>query len=132
MPTFNLHWYSFLLILGLEGLQPPEVTGLYFEYTARTASFKLDCVTTKRPPTVVSWSKDGSNITSSGLVYETTQWLANATSATYHNLLYVSGPQTGEYNCMSANMNGTTPHGSRSIWIIGKSLSVLVLCVIQL
>ncbi len=100
-----------------EDLKPPEVSALLIDYISETATLEFNCVTTAGPPTAITWRVNGSNLTSAHIEYRRTQWLVNGSSATYHNLLYVHGQQTGEYSCLATNVVGNS---IRSIWIIGK------------
>lgn len=73
------------------------------------------------PATAVTWSKDGTQL-SSGSVYEMVQILRNGASATYDNLLVVMGaPSTllGVYSCTVMNEIGAS---TMSLTISGESL----------
>ena len=88
-------------------------------------NFALNCTSTGSPATTVTWRRDGM-VLSSGGQYEMTQTLLNGATATYVNILVVSGTPSsllGVYSCDIWNGIRTV---TMNITINGKCL----VCVI--
>ena len=82
-------------------------------------NFSLNCTSTGSPATTVTWRRDGM-VLSRGGQYEMTQILLNGATATYVNILVVSGTPSslrGVYSCDIWNGIGTA---TMNITINGK------------
>ena len=77
---------------------PPIIISLAFEEDCT-----LTCVSTGSPPTVVSWMKDGENITIDGHHFSLSQTITDRANSTYNNILTVRegvpGGVAGVYTC---------------------------------
>ncbi len=74
-----------------------------------STSFTVNCTSTGSPATSVLWTKDGQLISAEEGVYDETQVLFDATTATYFNLLTVyAEPEDilGQYTCSVNNSIG--------------------------
>ena len=75
-----------------------------------TSSFTINCTSMGSPPSAVSWTKDGVQLSSSA-VYSMEQRMQHGPTATYVNLLSVNtGPYgvLGTYICNVSNILGST------------------------
>ena len=85
----------------------PTIISLTYEEENCT----LTCVSTGSPPTVVSWMKDGENITIDGHHFSLSQTITDRVSSTYNNTLTVgegvTGGVAGVYNCAVSNVLGS-------------------------
>ena len=84
-------------------------------------NFTLNCTSVGSPATTVTWSRDGT-VLARGEQYEMIQMLQDGTTATYENILVVTGiPSTllGVYSCSIWNDIGTA---TRNITISGEFL----------
>ena len=87
--------------------------------TGHSPNFTLNCTSTGSPATTVIWRKD-EMVLSNGGQYEMTQTLQDGVTATYKNILAVSGTPSallGVYSCSILNEIGTA---TRNITINGK------------
>ena len=67
----------------------------------------LTCTSTGGPPTTVTWRKNGVLVDNS--IYEQSQRLVDAESATYHNILFNDDVANfvGAFTCEVSNVRGT-------------------------
>ena len=81
----------------------PFITSLLFDRN----STSLTCTSVGGPPTTVSWSKNGQPINET--IYEQSQWLVNAETATYRNILFNANIAEfmGSFTCVVSNIRGT-------------------------
>ena len=102
----------------LHPIAPVSVTSLQ-RTVGYSPNFSLNCTSTGSPATIVTWRRDGM-VLSSGGQYEMTQMLLNGATATYVNILVVSGTPSsllGVYSCDIWNGIGTV---TVNITISGK------------
>ena len=108
-----------LFLLGFG--QPFVNSSITFNLTSAVPpSFTLGCISTSGPPTVVTWTRDGSPIDSNHVV---TQTLVNPVSATYYNNLTVNGIFPGLYRCTVTSIKPVIGEGlsaSQEVTIDGK------------
>ena len=108
-----------LFLLGFG--QPFVNSSITFNLTSAVPpSFTLGCISTSGPPTVVTWTRDGSPIDSNHVV---TQTLVNPVSATYYNNLTVNGILPGLYRCTVTSIKpviGERLSASQEVTIYGK------------
>ena len=101
--THCVHLFSVFL--------PQTVTPTISSLTYQEENCTLTCVSTGSPPTVVSWMKDGENITIDGHHFSLSQTITDRLSSTYSNTLTVregvTGGVTGIYNCRVSNVLGS-------------------------
>lgn len=79
----------------------PRVSSLQL-VTDNGAALALNCSSTGSPATNVIWRKDGASLPNN-TIYTTTKVLTNGVTATYDNLLYISGTPSelvGLYSCI--------------------------------
>ena len=80
------------------------IAGLYvsLNYTQTDLTLILNCTTTGLPPTTVTWSKDGVEI-SSGNDYEFSQRVIDVNNTVYESLMIIDGESVcdmqGLYQC---------------------------------
>ena len=81
----------------------PSITSVQFDRNSTT----LTCTSTGGPPTTVTWKKNGVLVSSS--LYEQSQRLLDAESATYENILYNNDVANfvGSFTCEIRNVRGT-------------------------
>ena len=88
---------------------PPIIMSLTFE----EGNCTLTCISTGSPPTVVSWMKDGENITIDGHHFSLSQTITDRVNSTYNNILTVRervpGGVAGVYTCQVSNVLGFNP-----------------------
>ena len=93
----------------------PTISSLTYQEEIRT----LTCVSTGSPPTVVSWMKDGENITIDGADFSLSQTVTDRVSSTYNNTLIVgegvTGGVAGIYNCTVSNVLGSNSGGITAV-----------------
>ena len=89
--------------------------------------FTLTCVTTGGPATTVAWTQDGTAL-SYGANHIVTQTVTEQSTATYSNVLTVTGREPGNYMCSVTNDRGNV--SSQILTVEGK-ISVLFCCCIQ-
>ena len=105
---------------------PPTIISLTYEEENCT----LICVSTGSPPTVVSWMKDGENITIDRHHFSLSQTITDRASSTYNNILTVGEGVTegvaGVYNCTVSNVLGSDSTGITAVgeWNIRASVNV--------
>ena len=61
-------------------------------------AFVLTCTSTNRPPTYITWTRGGTQL-SDDSIHSLSQSLVASESATYHNTLTVMGGLPGQYGC---------------------------------
>ena len=90
-----------LIILIVPG--SPSITSLLFDRNSTT----LTCTSTGGPPTTVTWRKDGQPINET--LYEQSQRLVNAETATYENILSsnIIANFVGSFTCEVSNDRAT-------------------------
>ena len=81
----------------------PSITSLRFDRNSTT----LTCTSTGGPPTTVSWRKDGVPVDLS--LYEQSQQLVDAESATYQSILFNDNVTNfvGTFTCEVSNVRET-------------------------
>ena len=92
--------------------------------TGHSPNFTLNCTSMGSPATTVIWRKD-EMVLSSGGQYEMIQTLQDGVTATYNNILVVSGTPSallGVYSCSILNEIGTA---TRNITINGECSAYL-------
>ena len=102
----------------IKSVAPVSVVSLQ-RTTRHSPNFTLNCTSTGSPATTVIWRKD-EMVLSSGGQYEMIQTLQDGVTATYNNILVVSGTPSallGVYSCSILNEIGTA---TRNITINGK------------
>ena len=80
--------------------------------------FTLTCVSTGGPATTVTWTRDGA-IVSNDANYVFTKTVTNQLTATYSNVLRVTGGEPGCYTCSVANVR-TAPPATASLNVAGE------------
>ena len=79
--------------------ESPLIVSLNFILTSvDDPSFVLTCTSTNRPPTYITWTNNGTEL-SDDSVHSLSQLLVASESATYHNTLTVMGRLPGQYGC---------------------------------
>ena len=83
----------------------PSITSLLFDSNSTT----LTCTSTGGPPTTVSWRKNGVTVDLS--IYEQSQRLVDAESATYQSVLFndIVTNFVGTFTCEISNVRVTVP-----------------------
>ena len=81
--------------------------------------YTLTCVSTGGPATNVNWTRDGAAATG-----VTSQSVVDQAASTYHNILTVTGRQSGLYTCSVSNDRSAQP-ANASLSVFGESCSVL-------
>ena len=110
--------------LLLSGFGQPFVnSSITFNLTSAVPpSFTLGCISTSGPPTVVTWTRDGSPLPmDSNQVLTPT--LVNSVRATYYNNLTVNGILPGLYRCTVTSIKpviGERLSASQEVNIDGK------------
>ena len=78
---------------------PPVIVSLTFGLTSvDDPTFVLTCTSTNRPPTYITWTNNGTEL-SDDSIHSLSQSLVASESATYHNTLTVMGRLPGLYGC---------------------------------
>ena len=97
-----------------------EITGpLQFHLqTADLPVFTLTCVSTGGPATTVTWTRDGA-ILSNDANHVFTKTVTHQLTATYSNVLTVTGREPGSYQCSVANVR-TAPPATTSLTVAGE------------
>ena len=86
--------------------------------TAEPPVFTLTCVSTGGPATTVTWTRDGAAV-SNDANYVFTKTVTNQVTATYSNVLIVTGREPGSYQCSVANVR-TAPPATASLTVAGE------------
>ena len=86
---------------------------------AATPMFTLTCTSTSGPATEVIWTRDGSP--ASGTILQT---VTDQETATYNNILTVTGRLTGIYMC-SVNNVRTTTAPTQTLTVTGECFAIL-------
>ena len=76
--------------------------------TADPPVFTLTCVSTGGPATTVTWIRDGATV-SYNASHVFTKTVTNQLTATYSNVLTVTGRESGNYTCSVANVRTAPP-----------------------
>ncbi len=100
----------------------PVVTSL--RRTPSSSQFTLICSSTTSPATTVVWTKDGTNLTADGTLYQSSQVVTDRSSSTYDNILTSTEIIEGNYTCTVSNLFGSS---SRSVEIKGTLESIVLL-----
>ena len=99
----------------------PEVSSLQLGVSSNSP-LALNCSSTGSPASTVVWTKDGSTLPNY-LVHATTQILRDGTTASYDNLLEVSGSYSaiiGVYSCIIHDTLGRNSEPA-SLQVNGKT-----------
>ena len=86
---------------------PPTIMGLTFDPITMT----LTCISTGSPATIVTWIREGEELTTNGTVYTATQAVTNRRESTYENVLTIAtidATTVGTYSCSVENTLGTS------------------------
>ena len=86
--------------------------------TADPPVFTLTCVSTGGPATTVTWTRDGA-ILSNDANHVFTKTVTHQLTATYSNVLTVTGREPGSYTCSVANAR-TAPPATASLTVAGE------------
>ena len=86
--------------------------------TADPPVFTLTCVSTGGPATTVTWTRDGAAV-SYDANYVFTKTVTDQVTATYSNVLTVTGREPGSYTCSVANIR-TAPPATTSLTVAGE------------
>ena len=97
---FNIHFHNFIPSCTLGS---PSITSVVFNRSSTT----LTCTSTGGSPTTVTWKKNGAPVNKS--LYEQSQRLVDAESATYENVLFNDNVANfvGAFTCEVSNVRGT-------------------------
>ena len=83
------------------------ITDLIYNSTSSMAS--LTCISSGGPVDSVTWMRNGATITAKSSIFTQSQIIANATSATYHNILISSNSSNfmmGNFTCVIRDAEG--------------------------
>ena len=100
-----------------------EITGP-FQFSLQTTPpadppvFTLTCVSTGGPATTVNWTRDGAAVPYDAN-HVLTQTVTYQHTATYSNVLTVTGRLPGNYTCSVANVR-TAPPATASLTVAGE------------
>ena len=100
-PVCTIRCYYIILLNPLSAVlqESPRIVSLNFILTSvDDPTFILTCTSTKRPPTYISWTRDGTEL-SDDSIHSLSQSLINRQLATYVNTLTVTGRLPGHYEC---------------------------------
>ena len=144
MLVLYVHTLCFLIITltitPLAVLQElPQIVSLTFVRTSvddPAPTFILTCTSTNRPPTYITWTRDGTQLSNDN-IHSLSQSLINRELATYVNTLTVTGRLPGQYRChvttegwesqqnftQSARKN-ITVMGQCNVWVIMPSMNI--------
>ena len=109
--------------------ESPVIVSLNFIPTSvDDPTFVLTCTSTNRPPTYITWTRDGTEL-SDDSIHSMSQSLINRELATYVNTLTVTGRLTGQYGCHVTtegweSQQNFTQSASKNIIVIGMSVLV--------
>ena len=115
--------FTTVYVFCTHSVAPVSVVSLQ-RTTGHSPNFTLNCTSTGSPATTVIWRKD-ETVLSSGGQYEMIQTLQDGVTATYENILVVSGTPSallGVYSCSILNEIGTA---TRNITINGECSAYL-------
>ena len=87
--------------------------------TADPPVFTLNCVSTGGPATTVTWTQDGA-ILSNDANHAFTKTVTDQLTATYSNVLTVTGREPGSYTCSVANARTAPPLESAPLTVAGE------------
>ena len=102
-----LHLTSFLAFILYSDYNPlsavlqesPVIVSLNFILTSvDDPTFVLTCTSTNRPPTYITWTRDGTELSDDN-IHSLSQSLTDREAATYINTLTVMGRLPGYYKC---------------------------------
>ena len=94
------------------------VFSLVSALTADPPVFTLTCVSTRGPATTVTWTRDGAAV-SNDTNHVFTKTVTDQLTATYSNVLTVTGREPGNYTCSVANAR-TAPPATASLTVAGE------------
>ena len=80
--------------------------------------FNLTCVSTGGPATTVTWTRDGAAVYYD-VNHVLTQTVTDELTATYSNVLTVTGREPGNYTCSVTN-NRTAQPATASLTVAGE------------
>ena len=109
--------------------ESPVIVSLNFILTSvDEPAFVLSCTSTNRPPTYITWTRDGTEL-SDDSIHSLSQSLINRELATYVNTLTVTGRLPGRYECQVItegweSQQNFTQSASKNITVIGMSVLV--------
>ena len=106
LPTLFL--VKHFLFTGVVEINIPLQFSLQTAPTADPPVFTLTCVSTGGPATTVTWTRDGAAV-SYDANHVFTKTVANQLTATYSNVLTVTGREPGSYTCSVANVRTAPP-----------------------
>ena len=91
-------------------------------------TFILTCTSTNRPPTYITWTRDGTEL-SDDSIHSLSQSLINKQLVTYVNTLTVTGRLPGQYVCHVTtegweSQQNFTQSARKNITVIGMSVLV--------
>ena len=115
-----IHW-----LLPAVLYESPQIVLLNFGLTSvDDPTFFLTCTSTNRPPTYITWTRDGTEL-SVDSIHSMSQSLINSELATYANTLTVTGKLPGQYGCQVTtegweNQQNFTQSASKNITVIGQ------------
>ena len=110
----------------LFSIAPPAVAPPF--HVPSSSQFILTCLSSGSPATIVTWARDGTQVSPDGSTILQTQVITNRATATYENILTLSLQPTdlvGSYSCRVDNTLGTSGF-SEALTIYGKGLSVCI------
>lgn len=96
-----------MLVVHFHGGSLERITDVQFAVVSESpVQFALTCTSSGGPATTVTWTRDGTVITHDSN-HVLTQTVLNARTAVYDNVLTVTGPESGSYQCIVSNTRGT-------------------------
>ena len=101
---------------------PPSVTSLSVVESSNNSVFTLNCVSNDSPATIVTWTKDGEEVTADSATYQT---MRDGLTATYDSILEIQADAddlVGTYSCSVLNSAGQS--NEESLDIKGKSTAL--------
>ena len=102
----TISYYCVVILVGAVTISGQIQFSLMTAVNATTPMFTLTCTSTGGPATTVTWTLDGSNITSD-INHVFTRMVVNAKTAEYNNTLTVTGREPGNYQCSVSNARNT-------------------------
>ena len=92
-------------------------------------TFILTCTSTNRPPTYITWTRDGTEL-SDDSIHSLSQSLISRELATYVNTLTVMGVLPGQYECQVTtegweNLQSFTQSAKRNMTVNGQYSALL-------
>ena len=106
---------------------PPSVTSLSVVESSNNSVFTLNCVSNDSPATIVTWTKDGEEVTTDSATYQT---MMDGLTATYDSILEIQADAddlVGTYSCSVLNSAGQS--NEESLDIKGKSTALAIMII---